>query len=108
MNAIATLQGLIVLGLGVGALGLEVFALVDALRHDDSQFVNADKRTRTFWLAVLVVAVLLGFVSVRNPLTIFGLLAFVAAAIYLADVRPAVSQMSRGGGSGTMGPYGPW
>jgi hypothetical protein len=38
------------------------------------------------------------------------IIAFIAAAIYLADVRPAVKpyRNRRGGGSSNMGPYGPW
>jgi hypothetical protein len=32
---------------------------------------------------------------------------FIAAAVYLADVRPAVRQYG-GGGSSSSGPYGPW
>jgi len=35
--------------------------------------------------------------------------AFVAAAIYLVDVRPKVREFRRGGNSSSrMGPYGPW
>jgi len=37
----------------------------------------------------------------------FGVIAFVAAAVYLADVRPALKQVS-GRGGGRQGPYGPW
>ncbi|HNV15916.1 MAG TPA: DUF2516 family protein, partial [Dermatophilaceae bacterium] len=46
-----------------------------------------------------------GFVS--NVLSMFGVIAFVAAAVYLADVRPALKQVS-GRGGGRLGPYGPW
>jgi hypothetical protein len=38
--------------------------------------------------------------------SILPIVAFVAAAIYLTDVRPKVKEF-RGGGS-SSGPYGPW
>jgi uncharacterized protein DUF2516 len=50
--------------------------------------------------------VIIGIIMVFGPLNIFGLIAFVAAGVYLADVRPAVRQISGGGGS--SGPYGRW
>jgi hypothetical protein len=53
----------------------------------------------------LAVATAVGFVS--NVLSMFGVIAFVAAAVYLADVRPALKQVS-GRGGGRQGPYGPW
>lgn len=104
-------QGLVLLVLGSLAFAMQVFALVDAARHRSDAFVAAGKRTKQFWVIVLAVAAALGFVSVLNPLNIFSLLAVVAAGIYLADVRPALRQVSgRGGGNGSqhMGPYGPW
>jgi Protein of unknown function (DUF2516) len=36
---------------------------------------------------------------------LFGIIAMVAAIVYLVDVRPAVRGVRRGGGAG---PYGPW
>lgn len=102
-------QGLVLLVLGALAFVMQVFALVDAGRHRADAFVAAGKRTKQFWVIVLAAATAIGFVSLLNPLNIFGLLAVVAAGIYLADVRPALRQVSgRGGGSQHMGPYGPW
>jgi hypothetical protein len=99
-NGLFTAQSLVTLVLGLAAFAAEVFALVDALRHRPDAFVAAGKRTKQFWSIVLGVAVLLGFVSVGSSLLF---------SIYLADVRPALRQVSgRGGGSQHMGPYGPW
>ena len=58
------------------------------------------------WLAVLGVAVAVGFVT--SVLSMFRIVAFVAAAVYLADVRPALAQVTGRGGRGRQGPYGPW
>jgi hypothetical protein len=37
-----------------------------------------------------------------------SIVAVVASAVYLTDVRPAVRQLRGRGGSGRSGPYGPW
>jgi hypothetical protein len=39
---------------------------------------------------------------------ILSVVAFVAAAIYLTDVRPKVKDFRSGGAGSHMGPYGPW
>jgi uncharacterized membrane protein len=104
------IQNLIVLILGVAAFITEVFAFVDALRHRADAYVAAGKLTKQLWLVILGVAMLIGFVVFLNPLGFIGIIAFVAAAVYLADVRPALQAASGRGGSGGshMGPYGPW
>ena len=104
-SSISSVQGVVVLVLGLAALGAEVFALLDAARHRRDAFLAAGKRTKNFWVIVLAVATAVGFVS--NVLSMFGVIAFVAAAVYLADVRPALKQVS-GRGGGRQGPYGPW
>ena len=99
MGLFSSFQNLVLTGLGIIALGTEAFAFVDALRHPEAVYAAAGKRTRTFWLLLLGIALAVGVVTVFNVLNLFGLLAFVGAAVYLADVRPAVQQL-RGGGSG--------
>ncbi len=102
-------QASVALLLGVAALVLELWAAIDAVTTRADAFVAAGKRTKRFWTAVTVVAALLGFVSVTDPLNLFGLIGFVAAAIYLTDVRPAVRSLRGRNNRGTqMGPYGPW
>lgn len=99
-------QSLVLQVLGLAAFALEVWALIDAARNRPDAFVAASKRTKQFWLVILAVAALIGFVSLLNPLNIFSLLAVIAAAVYLTDVRPALRQITGRGGSN--GPYGPW
>jgi hypothetical protein len=103
------IQNLIVLVLGLAAFATEVFAFVDALRHRSDAYVAAGKQTKQLWVIILGVATAIGFVVFLNPLGFIGIIAFVAAAVYLADVRPALRSASGRGGSGSnMGPYGPW
>lgn len=111
MFEIASAQALISLVLGVIALVLQGWAFVDAAITRPDAFAAAGKRTKGFWLAITGVATAIGFVFFANPFNIFSLLAIVAAAVYLTDVRPAVRSMrGRRGGrrGGQMGPYGPW
>ena len=111
MQIFGSIQSTLMLVLGVLALGCEVFAVVDVLRHRPDAFVAAGKRTKTFWTVVLVVALAIGIIFVLNVLNFIGIIAFVAAAVYLADVRPALRQVSgrgRGRGQSNQGPYGPW
>lgn len=111
---VATLQYIVVLVLSVLAFGLELFALVDAIRQRADAFVAAGKLTKQLWLIILGVSTAFGFVALPPPLGagflgFFGFLsvvAVVAASVYLTDVRPAV-RGTRGGG-GRSGPYGPW
>jgi uncharacterized membrane protein len=97
-------QSLVLTVLGAAALGCELFAFIDALRHPEGAYVAASKRTRTFWLIVTGVALLLGVVTLFNVISIIGIVAFVAAAVYLVDVRPALRQV-RGLGSGSSRPW---
>lgn len=108
---IGSLQGLVLLALGLLAAGVQVWALIDAVTTRPDAFPAAGKRTKGFWLAITGVAAAIGFVTFTNPLNIFSLLAIIAAAVYLTDVRPAVRSLRGGGGRGNgthMGPYGPW
>lgn len=102
-------QSLILLALGLLAFGMELFALFDVLRRPAAAFQYADKRTKNFWLILVGVAAAVGFVSLFNPTSLVGLLGVVAAGVYLADVRPAVSQYRPRGGTATgRGPHGSW
>lgn len=108
---IGGLQTLIFLVLALMLFGVEIWALVDALRRPAPAFVTAGKRTKTFWLLVLAVAAVVGFLTLPPPIGIaqiggfFMFVAVVPAGIYLADVRPAIAPYSgrrpppsRGGG----------
>lgn len=86
-----------------------VWAAVDLMTRPASAFPNAGKRTKNFWGAILAVAVVVSFLSI--PLNVIpfpqflGLLAAVAAIVYLVDVRPAVKPYSKRRGGGSRGPW---
>jgi Protein of unknown function (DUF2516) len=93
----------------VAAFVVEAWAFVDAIRRPAPAFVAAGKQTKPLWMIILGVAVVIGIGGAIGSLAIFSILpivAFVAAAIYLADVRPKVKDFKAG--SSHQGPYGPW
>jgi hypothetical protein len=98
--------------LAIGAFVVEVWAFVDALRRPTPAFVAAGKQTKPLWLIITGVAAVIGLYTCTYStgpaaVGIFSIAAFVAAAIYLTDVRPKVREF-RGGGTSSNGPYGPW
>jgi hypothetical protein len=96
------------LALLIAAFVVEAWAFIDAVRRPAPAFVAASKQTKPLWLVILGVALVIGIGGATGYLGIFSILpiiAFVAAAIYLTDVRPKVREFK---GGSTQGPYGPW
>lgn len=75
-----------------GLLGVEIFALADAIIRKDALYVAADKQNKAFWLVMLGVFLLL-YIVIRDPLHILNLIGYVAVFVYLADVRPTLQSM---------------
>ena len=93
----------------LAALVVEGWAFIDAVRRPAEAFTAAGKQTKPLWLIILGVAAVIGLASVAYRVSLISILpivAFVAAAIYMTDVRPKVREF-KGGGT-TSGPYGPW
>ncbi|MER7750717.1 DUF2516 family protein [Kitasatospora sp. NPDC097643] len=98
--------------MAVAMLGFKLFALVDAATRREDAYRAADKKTKGFWLALLAVSfgwdLLFGVNIFTGFLTLAGL---VASIVYMVDVRPAIRELTGGGGRGgrrNTGPYGPW
>jgi len=109
VGIIGWLQGWLFFALVLGAFALEVWALVHALRQPAGAFTAAGKRTKQFWGIVLAANVALGFLALPGgPFYggFLGLILVIPAAIYLTDVRPAVSGYGRRGGGSRGGGWG--
>ncbi len=94
----------------LGAFVIEAWAFFDVIRRPKAAFPAAGKQTKPIWLVILGVAFVIGIggaVGELALLSIFPIVAFVAAAIYLVDVRPKVKSIKSGSAS-RQGPYGPW
>jgi hypothetical protein len=104
--------GYFFLALAIAAAGVEIWALVDALTRPTQAFIAAGKQTKPLWLVILGVsaAVGLGYAFYAGGVTVVQFLpvaGFVAAAVYLTDVKPKVKDFKAGRGT-SNGPYGPW
>ncbi len=94
----------------LGAFVVDTWAFIDAIIRPTAAFPAAGKQTKPLWLVILGVAFVIGIAGALNLLqliSIFPIVAFVAAAIYLVDVRPKV-RTSRARPGTRQGPYGPW
>jgi hypothetical protein len=99
------------LALSVVAFGVEAWAFIDAITRPKHAFTASGKQTKPRWLIILGVAAVVGLAGAVygvGPTSILPVAAFVAAAIYLADVRPKLKEFRKGGGTTSSGPYGPW
>ena len=99
------------LALGLAAFVVEAWAFVDAITRPSQAFVAAGKQTKQLWLIILGVAAVVGLAFAIigvGPTSILPVAAFVAAAIYLADVRPKVRSFPKNRSGTSSGPYGPW
>ncbi|PWJ51751.1 Protein of unknown function [Quadrisphaera granulorum] len=108
MNLIGIGQGFVLTVLGVAALGLEVWALIEAARFRKDAYTAAGKQTKVLWVALTAAAAALGFVLVFNPLNFLSVIAVAIAAIFLTSVRPALRSVQGPGGRTSGGPYGGW
>lgn len=95
MSLALTFEHYLLLALAIVALGLAVWALVDCLIRPAQRFEQEGKRTKGFWLALTAAATFATVLSLYSAGGIFQLIGACIAAVYLADVRPALS--GRGG-----------
>jgi len=111
VGIIGSLQWIVYLALTLVVFGVQLFALIDAIRRPASAFTAEGKLTKPIWLAILGVAAALGFLSlpIGGPnLGFIGLIAVVAAIVYLVDVRPRLQPYGNGRGNGSGGRPGGW
>jgi hypothetical protein len=79
-----------------GLVVLRAWAFVDALTRKAAAFPAVDKLTKPAWVAMLLIAGLFGSWISPAPTGPISLISAVIAAVYLADVRPAVREISGG------------
>jgi hypothetical protein len=85
-----------------GEAFLWVWAVGDCSIRKAAAFPAVNKLSKGAWLAITVTATLLGLLfgqpwaRTPDPVNIFLLLATIVTLVYLADVRPAVREVSGG------------
>ena len=117
-NGVYTPLNYFFVALAVVAFVVEAWAFVDAITRPKAAFAAAatmsdnaaGRLTKPIWLIILGVAFVLGLYSAAygGATGFLSVLAFVAAAVYLAGIRPKVREYSKRGSRSSSGPYGPW
>lgn len=96
MVLFASAQSLVLLLLSLVLFAVELWALIDAARTPATAFSVEGKRTKTFWLVLTGAGAAVGFLFVGGAgLSFLMFAAVLPAAVYLADVRPAVAAHRR-------------
>jgi uncharacterized protein DUF2516 len=117
-NGVYTPLDYFFVALAVAAFVVEAWAFVDAIMRPKAAFAAAatmsdnaaGRLSKPIWLIILGVAFVVGLYSAAHggAVGFLSVLAFVAAAIYLAGVRPKVREYTKRGSRSSSGPYGPW
>lgn len=74
-------------------LAVKIYAFGSALTFSSEAYDAAGKLTKVAWCAILGLAVALQFLG--SPIGILSIAGTIAAFVYLADVRPALSGLRR-------------
>lgn len=85
----------------VFAVVIELAAFIHCLFQRRDAFNAASTLPKGLWIALtlggLILTVLIG-ISPTNPVNLFAMVGIVASAVYLLDVRPAIRDVTNGGG----------
>jgi hypothetical protein len=88
-------EGITMLVIEIVLLAVKIFAFVNALRFSDEAYRAAGKMTKAAWTIILGLGVVTQIVLSGSPLNLINLALSVAALVYLADVKPALSSLTR-------------
>jgi hypothetical protein len=90
-----TVESTTMLVIEIALLAVKIFAFVTALRFSDESYRAAGKMTKAAWTIILGLGVVTQVVLSGSPLNLINLALTVAALVYLADVKPALSSLTR-------------
>jgi hypothetical protein len=88
-------EGMTMLVIDIVLLAVKIYAFVNALRFSDDAYRAAGKLNKMAWCVILGLGVAAQVVLAGSPLNLINLAMTVAALVYLADVKPALSSLTR-------------
>jgi hypothetical protein len=88
-------EGMAMLVIDIVLLAVKIYAFVNALRYSDDAYRAAGKLNKMAWCVILGLGVAAQVVLAGSPLNLINLAMTVAALVYLADVKPALSSLTR-------------
>ena len=77
-------------------LAIKGFAFVNAMTYSTEAYQAAGKLTKQAWCAITGLGFAAQLILMGSPLGIINLAATIAALVYLADVRPALAEVTSG------------
>jgi hypothetical protein len=89
------IQGTVLLVALMASVGVKIFAFVSSLMYSREAYHAANKLTKPAWCAILGAGLAWALVFMGSPLDLVNLVFLIAAFVYLADVRPALSSLTR-------------
>ena len=94
-NPLGSFSDLVLLVIGLAQLAGLLFGLTHAIRVRGDAFAAAGKQSKVFWVSLLAVSLILRL-TISSPLDLFGVIASIAAIVYIVDVRVALNDILRG------------
>ena len=89
------LQGTFYLVVLVALLAIKGFAFVNALTYSTEAYEAAGKLTKTAWCAITGLGFAAQLILIgSSPLGLIHLVATIASLVYIADVRPALAEVT--------------
>ena len=95
MLNVFAVEGITMLVIEIVLLAVKIFAFVNSLRFSDEAYRTAGKMNKAAWTIILGLGVVAQIVLAGSPLNLINLALTVAALVYLADVKPALSSLTR-------------
>ena len=95
MLNVFAVEGITMLVIEIVLLAVKIFAFVNALRFSDEAYRAAGKLNKAAWTIILGLGVVAQVVLAGSPLNLINLAFTVAALVYLADVKPALTSLTR-------------
>ncbi len=95
MLNVFAVEGLTMLLVEIGLLAVKIYAFVSSLRFSDEAYRAAGKLNKPAWTIILGLGLVAQVVLAGSPLNLINLAMTVAALVYLADVKPALSSHTR-------------
>jgi len=74
---------------------VKAFAFVSSLGFSGEAYSAGDKLSKAAWVAILGLGLAAQLILLGNPLSLIHLAFTIAAFVYLADVRPALADLTR-------------
>jgi hypothetical protein len=95
VQAISKVEDYIFLVLFWGLIAVRAWAFIDCMLRKHAAFTAAGKLTKAAWAVLTAFSLGISFL-LKDPINFISLILLVVSLVYLADVRPAVREVSGG------------